>query len=162
MFKEASASAEASLRFIMDVVEVKLLREGAVVPTRGTDASAGVDLYACSETEIEIPSGKTAMIPTGISMAIPYSYVGLIFARSSLALREGLAPANKVGVIDADYRGEIFVPIYNQSSQTRRISPGQRFCQMVILPCLMADFCQVQSLNSTQRGSGGFGSTGFQ
>lgn len=141
-------------------MKIKKLNERAVVPTYGTVFSAGADLYACEETEIEISAGETRLIHTGIAMEIPQGYVGLIYARSGLSTKRGLAPANKVGVIDADYRGEIMVALYNQSGATQRVGVGERIAQMVFTRYDMAEFEVVDELDSTERGEGGFGSTG--
>ncbi len=136
----------------------KKLTDKAVKPTYGTQYSAGADLYSV-ETR-QIASGETAVIKTGISVQIPNGYVGLIYARSGLATKRGLAPANKVGVIDSDYRGEIMVALYNQSNTVQTVEEGERIAQMVIAPYLACDYQEVESLEDTERGSGGFGSTG--
>lgn len=141
-------------------MKIKKLNERAVVPTYGTVFSAGADLYACEENEIEISAGETRLIHTGIAMEIPQGYVGLIYARSGLSTKRGLAPANKVGVIDADYRGEIMVALYNQSGATQTVGVGERIAQMVFTRYDMAEFEVVDELDSTERGAGGFGSTG--
>ncbi len=141
-------------------VNIKKLNENAVVPTYGSEFSAGADLYACEGTEITIEPGQTRLVHTGISMAIPCGYVGLIYARSGLASKRGLAPANKVGVIDSDYRGEIMVALHNHSSEAQTICDGERIAQMVFTAYMGADFCEVDELDSTIRGEGGFGSTG--
>ncbi len=141
-------------------VKVKKLSENACLPTYGSEFSAGADLYACLSEEAVILPGETVLIPTGLSMEIPEGYGGFIYARSGLSVKKGLAPANKVGVIDADYRGEIMVALYNQSKEERRVSSGERIAQMVIAPFLKASFEEAESLEDTQRGAGGFGSTG--
>lgn len=141
-------------------VQIKKLNENAKVPFYATPYSAGCDLYACIEEEITIEKGQTKLIPTGLAMAIPEGYVGLIYARSSLACKQGLAPANKVGVIDADYRGEIMVALYNQSEEEKTIAPADRIAQLVITPYLKAEFVETKTLEETKRGTGGFGSTG--
>lgn len=138
----------------------KKLQEGAKAPSYQTPYAAGADLHSCTKEDIEIAPGATAFVPTGISMQIPEGYVGLIYARSGLACRQGLAPANKVGVIDSDYRGEIMVALYNHSDETKTIADGERIAQMVITPYVMADYEEVDSLEDTTRGAGGFGSTG--
>lgn len=139
---------------------VKLDRE-ATVPTYGTPCAAGADLYACNGGKaITIESGKAVLIHTGIAVEIPDGYVGLIFARSGISTKRGLAPANKVGVIDSDYRGEIMVSLYNQSGITQTVEDKERIAQLVITPYVKADFTEVDSLDSTERSSGGFGSTG--
>jgi dUTP pyrophosphatase len=136
----------------------KKLTDKAIKPTYGTQFSAGADLYSVEARQIN--SGETAIIKTGISVQIPNGYVGLIYARSGLATKRGLAPANKVGVIDSDYRGEIMVALYNQSSTVQGVEEGERIAQMVITPYLSCEYEQVDSLEETERGSGGFGSTG--
>lgn len=141
-------------------IKCKKLKENALLPTYGTAYSAGADLYACLEQEVVIEPGQTLLIPTGISMEIPTGYAGLIYARSGLSTKKGLAPANKVGVIDSDYRGEIKVPLYNQSRESQTIEPGERIAQLVVTPFLTAVFEEIDVLEETQRGEGGFGSTG--
>ena len=141
-------------------VSVKKVRPAAKLPTYGSQNAAGADLYACLEQEVTIAPGATYLVPTGIAMAIPEGFVGLIYARSGLSVKQGLAPANKVGVIDADYRGEILVALYNQSAETRTVAPGDRIAQMVIAPYLTAEFSEAEELSDTERGAGGFGSTG--
>ena len=138
----------------------KKLREDAVVPTYGSPYAAGADLYACLEEEQVVSPGQTVMFHTGIAMEIPEGYAGLIFARSGLASKRGLAPANKVGVVDSDYRGEFMIALHNHSDVPQTVLPGERIAQMVITPVLAAEFLQVEELEETQRGSGGFGSTG--
>ena len=141
-------------------VNIKKLNEKAVVPTYGSEFSAGADLYACEEGEITIAPGQTRLVHTGISMAIPQGFVGLIYARSGLASKRGLAPANKVGVIDSDYRGEIMVALHNHSNEPQTICDGERIAQIVFTAYMGADFLEVDELDSTERGEGGFGSTG--
>ena len=141
-------------------VNIKKLNGKAVVPTYGSEFSAGADLYACEGGEVTIASGETRLVHTGISMAIPQGYVGLIYARSGLASKRGLAPANKVGVIDSDYRGEIMVALHNHSSEAQTICDGERIAQMVFTSYMSASFLEVDELDSTERGEGGFGSTG--
>ncbi len=136
------------------------LRPDAKIPVYGSVDAAGADLHACSEEEILIPAGKTVMVPTGIAVAIPKGHVGLVFARSSLGTKRGLAPANKVGVIDADYRGEIMVSLHNHSGEDQTIAPYERVAQMVIVPFVQMQYEEADSLDETQRGAGGFGSTG--
>ena len=141
-------------------VLVKRMRENAILPKRGSADAAGADLSACiSETRIIAPQ-ETAFVPTGISVEIPRGFVGLVFARSSVASKRDLAPANKVGVIDSDYRGEILVTLHNHGVIPRTIEPGERIAQLVIVPYLAADFQEADMLSDTDRGSGGFGSTG--
>lgn len=134
------------------------LNDNATVPTRGTDQSAGADLYAIEE--VTILKGETKLIHTGIAMEIPEGYGGFIFARSGLATKRGLAPANKVGVVDADYRGEIMVSLHNHSNETQVVAKGERVAQLVFLPYAAANFIEVDKLSETERGQGGFGSTG--
>lgn len=141
-------------------VNIKKLSQNAVIPTYGSEFSAGADLYACLDEEVEIRPGETFLVKTGIAMEIPKGYAGLIYARSGLATKRGLAPANKVGVVDADYRGEIMVALHNHSNQIQSIAPGERVAQMVIAPFLTAQFMEVEELEDTERGEGGFGSTG--
>lgn len=141
-------------------IEIKKTRPGATLPRYSSDLAAGADLYACTDGEVRILPGETVLIPTGIAAAIPAGYAGFVFARSGLSVKMGLAPANKVGVIDADYRGEILVALYNQSGQVRLVRDGDRIAQLVILPVPTADFIEVDELPSTERGAGGFGSTG--
>lgn len=141
-------------------IRIKKLREDAIVPTYGSPYAAGADLYACLEEEQVVSPGQTVMFHTGIAMEIPEGYAGLIFARSGLASKRGLAPANKVGVVDSDYRGEFMIALHNHSDVPQTVLPGERIAQMVITPVLTAEFLQVEELEETQRGSGGFGSTG--
>lgn len=141
-------------------VNIKKLRDGAVVPAYGTDFAAGADLYACMDEEIRIAGGETVMIKTGIAMELPEGYAGLIYARSGLATKKGLAPANKVGVVDSDYRGEIMVSLHNHSGETQVVEPGERVAQMIITPYIRGLFNVVNELSDTARGTGGFGSTG--
>ena len=142
----------------MKLMYIKL-NENAVTPTYGSASAAGADLYS-SEGEITLQSGETRLIHTGIAMQIPEGYVGLIYARSGIAVKRGLAPANKVGVIDSDYRGEILVALHNHSNTEQTIGAGERIAQIVITPYLTVDFTETDSLDQTARGVGGFGSTG--
>ncbi len=141
-------------------VRIKKLDDRAVMPTYGTQYSAGADLYALLDSQIEIQPHETKFVKTGISIEIPEGYCGLIFARSSLGAKRGLAPANKVGVIDADYRGEIMVTLHNHSEVTAVVDPGERIAQLAIVPFLKAEFEETDELSETVRGAGGFGSTG--
>ena len=141
-------------------VNIKKLTTEAVIPTYGSEFSAGADLYACTEEAITIMPNETKLIKTGISLEIPEGYAGLIYARSGLASKKGLAPANKVGVVDADYRGEVMVALHNHSSASATVEPKERIAQLVIAPFLKADFNEVDELTDTVRGAGGFGSTG--
>ena len=144
----------------MPTVAVKKLEERAVLPTYGSEYSAGADLYALTEEELVFAPGETKLVRTGLAMEIPEGYAGLIYARSGLASKRGLAPANKVGVVDADYRGEILVALHNHSNTEQKIAPQERIAQLVITPFLKAEFEERESLSDTVRGSGGFGSTG--
>ena len=145
---------------MVNKVNIKRLNENAVVPTYGSEFSAGADLYACADAPVTVEAGKTVLVHTGIAMEIPVGYVGLVFARSGLASKKGLAPANKVGVIDSDYRGEIMVALHNHSAEDRTVDPAERIAQIAIVPYLTADFNVVDELSDTARGAGGFGSTG--
>lgn len=139
-------------------MKIKRLNENAVVPTRGSSAAAGYDLYSTDESDMA--PGQTLLIGTGLAMEIPEGYFGAVFARSGLATKEGLRPANCVGVIDADYRGELKVPLHNDSAEVRHITAGERIAQLVILPFLAVDFEETDELSDTDRSTGGFGSTG--
>ena len=141
-------------------VRIKKLRENAVVPTYGSEFAAGADLYAAVEESVAIAPSETKLIPTGIAMEIPVGYAGFIYARSGLASKKGLAPANKVGVVDADYRGEVMVALHNHGKTEQTIEAGERIAQMVIAPFITANFIVSDSLEDTVRGAGGFGSTG--
>lgn len=144
----------------MQTVRVKRLHPDAQLPTYGSAEAAGADLYACLEAPVTIEPGTTFWVPTGIALEVPKGCAGLVFARSSLGAKRGLAPANKVGVIDSDYRGEIRVVLLNHSTQPQMIAPGERVAQFVIVPVLAPAFTEVEDLTDTDRGSGGFGSTG--
>ena len=144
----------------MTPIKIKKLNENAIIPTYGTEFSAGADLYALPGESIAIEPHKTVMIHTGLAMEIPEGYAGLIFARSGLASKRGLAPANKVGVIDSDYRGEIRVVLLNHSTQPQIVLPGERVAQLIITPVLTPAYEEVEELTDTDRGIGGFGSTG--
>ncbi len=141
-------------------VKIKKLNPNAVIPTYGTPFAAGADLYACMDEPVTINPGQTQFIHTGIAMEVPAGFAGLVYARSGLACKKGLAPANKVGVIDADYRGEIMVALHNHSEDAVTIENGERIAQLVITPFLTADFEETDELEDTERGAGGFGSTG--
>ena len=140
-------------------LRIKILNENATVPTYGSDCAAGADLYSC-EGELSFFPGETKLVHTGIAMEIPNGYVGLIYARSGIATKRGLAPANKVGVIDSDYRGEIMVALHNHSENTVKIEDKERIAQIVITPYLTVNFIESDELDDTRRGAGGFGSTG--
>ena len=144
----------------MENIAVKILRDGAKLPTYGSAEAAGADLYACLDGDVTILPGETKFIPTGFAMAVPKGCAGLIYARSGLACKQDLAPANKVGVIDSDYRGEFIVALHNHGNQTRQVQHGDRIAQLVITPVFTPGFLEVTSLDETDRGTGGFGSTG--
>ena len=144
----------------MDAIKVKRLKENAILPTYGSLEAAGADLYACLEQDIVIAPGKSAFVPTGLAMEIPKGCAGLIYARSGLACKRGLAPANKVGVIDSDYRGEFMVVLHNHGDQEQVVCHGERIAQLVITPILTPTYEETEELTDTQRFAGGFGSTG--
>lgn len=141
-------------------VKIRKLNEKAILPTYGSVGAAGADLYVCADEPITLAPGQTLLVHTGVSMEIPEGYAGLIYARSGLATKRGLAPANKVGVVDSDYRGEIMVALYNQSGAVQTLGHGERVAQIVITPFLRAEFSEADELSDTTRGEGGFGSTG--
>ncbi|MBE7055148.1 MAG: dUTP diphosphatase [Ruminococcaceae bacterium] len=141
-------------------VRIKKLSDNAVIPTYGSQFAAGADLYACEGEAVTINPHETKLIHTGIAMEIPTGYAGLIYARSGIASKRGLAPANKVGVVDSDYRGEIMVALHNHSRDVQTIENGERIAQLVIAPYVVADFVLSEELDDTDRGAGGFGSTG--
>ncbi len=141
-------------------VSVKKVRPQAILPTYGSTGAAGADLYACLDAPVTIAAGESVFIPTGLAMEIPEGYAGLIYARSSLGTKRGLAPANKVGVIDSDYRGEICVVLHNHGSQTQTVAPEERIAQLLITPVLTPAYTLAEDLTQTKRGEGGFGSTG--
>ncbi len=141
-------------------VNVKKLNDKARLPVYGSQYAAGADLCACTDGDVTILPHETAMIPTGLAIELPVGYAGLIYARSGLASKKGLAPANKVGVVDCDYRGEVKVALHNHGSVPQTISDGERIAQLVIAPYLTAQFEEAEELSSTVRGEGGFGSTG--
>ena len=143
------------------IVKVKKLDDRAILPTYGSAYAAGADLYALVNGEtLAIAAGETVLVSTGLSVEIPEGYVGLIYARSGLATKKGLAPANKVGVIDSDYRGEVKVALFNQSGKAQTIAAGERVAQLVIAPYLAVEYQEAEELSDTARGAGGFGSTG--
>ena len=144
----------------MSVMRVKKVRENAFVPTYGSVEAAGADLYACLEEAVTIQPGKTVFVPTGLAMEVPKGCAGLIYARSSMGTKRGLAPANKVGVIDSDYRGEVMVALHNHGSEPQIVAHGERIAQLLITPVLSPAFELAESLDDTARGAGGFGSTG--
>lgn len=141
-------------------VKLKKLNENAIVPKYGTPYAAGADLYACEGKDVTVEPHQTVFIHTGVAIEIPDGLVGLVYARSGLASKRSLAPANKVGVIDCDYRGEIIVSLHNHSDEAQTIADKERVAQLVIAPCFVADFEEVDDLSDTNRGQGGFGSTG--
>lgn len=141
-------------------IRVKKLRENAVLPTYGSEQAAGADLYACLDAPVTIEPGCSVFIPTGLSMEIPVGCAGLIYARSGMACKKDLAPANKVGVVDSDYRGEFIVVLHNHGKQAQVVSHGDRIAQLIITPVLTPGFFEVQELSNTQRAEAGFGSTG--
>lgn len=145
----------------METIRVKKLKPGAKLPAYGSAEAAGADLHACLDADVTIRPGETVFIPTGLSMEIPKGYAGLIYARSGLACKQGLAPANKVGVIDSDYRGEFIVALHNHGCEVKTVSNGDRIAQLVVTPVLMPAFAEVESLSDTERAAGGFGSTGL-
>ena len=144
----------------MDKIPVKRLKPNAILPTYGSAEAAGADLYACLEEAMTIPAGETKLVPTGIALEVPVHCAGLIYARSGLACKRGLAPANKVGVIDSDYRGQVMVALHNHGKQSQTISYGERIAQLLVTPVFTPGFLEASELDDTQRGTGGFGSTG--
>ncbi len=142
-------------------IKVKKLNEKAIIPTKGSPYSAGYDLYACLENDcIQIPPQSCVKVGTGLSIEVPTGYFGAIFARSGLATKQGLRPANCVGVADSDYRGEYIVALYNDSTTHKTVNNGERIAQLVIMPFLDVEFIESEELSQTDRGEGGFGSTG--
>ena len=141
-------------------VKVKKIRENAVIPQIATSGSAAADLYACIEEPVIVPARGSAVIQTGIAIAVPEGFGAFIFARSGLGIKHGIAPRNCVGVIDSDYRGEICVGLMNSSDEDYKINPGDRIAQMAIMPVAAAKFIECDELSDTERGTGGFGSTG--
>jgi dUTP pyrophosphatase len=145
---------------MQQTVRFKKLTSNAIIPTYGTEFSAGADLYSAMDEDVIVNPGQTQFIHTGLAMEIPLNLVGLVYARSGMACKKGLAPANKVGVIDSDYRGEIMVALHNHSNQPVTISYGDRIAQLVLAPYITAVFEESDVLDDTVRGEGGFGSTG--
>lgn len=141
-------------------INIKRLKKNAFIPTQGNKGDAGYDLYACIDEDVVIQPKETAMIPTGLAIAIPDGYFGAVFARSGLASKQGLRPANCVGVCDASYRGEYIVALHNDSLASRTVKHGDRIAQLVVIPFLSVEFNEVDELSKTDRGDGGFGSTG--
>lgn len=144
----------------MDPIAVKRLRPTAILPQYGSAEAAGADLCACIDEPVTIKPGESLWVPTGIALEVPKGCAGLIYARSGLSCKQDLAPANKVGVIDSDYRGEVVVVLHNHGTQSRTVEPGQRIAQLVITPVLTPAYQEVTELSSSNRGTGGFGSTG--
>lgn len=144
----------------MSSIRVKKLNPNAILPTYGSAEAAGADLYACIQTPVTIEAGETVFIPTGLALEVPKGCAGLVFARSSMGAKRGLAPANKVGVIDSDYRGEIRVVLHNHGKIAQQVEPGDRIAQFLIVPVLTPAYEEVNCLSDTDRGTGGFGSTG--
>lgn len=143
-----------------NILKIKKLRKDAQMPKYASEEAAGMDLFAATDENVTIKKHRTAFIGTGLAMAIPKGYMGLIFARSGLACKEDLAPANKVGVIDSDYRGEVKVALHNHGRQMRTVTNGERIAQMCIIPCPRYEIVEADDLDKTERGEGGFGSTG--
>jgi dUTP pyrophosphatase len=144
----------------MNSIRVKKLNENAKLPTYGSLEAAGADLYACLDAPVTVEPGESAFIPTGIAMEVPVGCAGLIYARSGLACKRGLAPANKVGVIDSDYRGQIVVVLHNHGKESQTVEHGERIAQMIITPVITPGYMEVEALSESDRGAGGFGSTG--
>lgn len=144
----------------MDSIRVKILREGARLPSYGSAEAAGADLYACLSEAVTIAPGETAFLPTGIALEVPKGCAGLVYARSGMACKRGLAPANKVGVVDSDYRGEIMVALHNHGEVEQTVESGERIAQFVITPVLTPAYEMAENLSDTVRNDGGFGSTG--
>ena len=144
----------------MNTIHVKKLSPNAILPTYGSAEAAGADLYACLDAPVTVQPGETAWIPTGIALEVPKGCAGLVYARSSLGVKRGLAPANKVGVIDSDYRGEIRVVLLNHGKVSQTIEHGERVAQFLITPVLTPAYVAVDELTDMDRGAGGFGSTG--
>lgn len=141
-------------------VKIKKLNENAIIPKRGSDYAAGMDLYACTSTSIVIAPHQTVKVGTGLAIELPEGYFGAIFARSGLSTKHGLRPANCVGCCDSDYRGEYIVALHNDTDVPQTINPMERVAQLVAIPYLPLDFIEVNELSDTKRGSGGFGSSG--
>lgn len=141
-------------------IKIKRLNDLSKIPTRGTKFSAGYDLYAATDYDIHIPPHSTVMVGTGLAMELPVGWFGAIFARSGIATKRGLRPANCVGVIDADYRNEVIVAVHNDSDDTKTVQAGERIAQFILLPYQDITFEEVERLNNTERGMGGFGHTG--
>ena len=145
---------------MMEPISVKKLHPKAVLPTYGSKEAAGADLCACLDEDVTIAPGETVFVPTGIALEVPKGCAGLVYARSSLGSKRGLAPANKVGVIDSDYRGQVMVALHNHGAVSQTVQPGERVAQLLITPVYTPGFREAEELTDTDRGSGGFGSTG--
>lgn len=145
----------------MERIKIKKLNEKAIIPSRGSEYAAGYDLYACTETKIIITPHQTVKVGTGLAIEIPNGYFGAIFARSGLATKQGLRPGNCVGVCDSDYRGEYIIALHNDTDIPQVINPMERIAQLVVMPFLEVEFEEVNELDDTKRGDGGFGSTGL-
>lgn len=141
-------------------LRIKKLRENAQMPTYGSEYAAGADMYAAIDEAVTIQPNETKFIPTGLAFEIPEGYAGFIYARSGLACKKGLAPANKVGVVDADYRGEVMVALHNHGKEAQTVEAGERIAQMIIAPFVAVNYIFSDELDDTVRGAGGFGSTG--
>lgn len=145
----------------METIKIKKLNKNAIIPARGSEKAAGYDLYACTETKIIIAPHNTVKVGTGLAIEIPDGYFGAIFARSGLATKNGLRPSNCVGVCDSDYRGEYIIALHNDTDIPQVINPMERIAQLVVMPFLEVEFEEVNELDDTKRGDGGFGSTGL-
>jgi len=143
-------------------IKCKRVRSGATLPSRATAESAGFDLSACLEEPVVIPAGETKMIPIGVAVELPGGTAGMLYSRSGLSLKHGIALINGVGVVDSDYRGELMVPLHNHSREDFTIHPGDRVAQMVVTPVLLPDMEETEELSDSERGTGGFGSTGIR
>ena len=141
-------------------LRIKKLRDNAQMPTYGSEYAAGADMYAAIDEAVTIQPNETKFIPTGLAFEIPEGYAGFIYARSGLACKKGLAPANKVGVVDADYRGEVMVALHNHGKEAQTVEAGERIAQMIIAPFVAVNYIFSDELDDTVRGAGGFGSTG--
>lgn len=141
-------------------IEIKKLKDKAIIPTKGSQRAAGYDLYACADKDVVIAPHSTIKVGTGVSMAIPDGYFGAIYARSGLSAKQGLRPANCVGVIDSDYRGELIIALHNDTEDEKTINKNERIAQLIVMPYLSFEFQETDELDDTERGSGGFGSTG--
>ena len=144
----------------MTKIQVTKLNSGAIIPTRGSNAAAGMDLYACTTGSVVIMPHETVMIGTGLAIELPDNTFGAIVARSGLASKQGLAPANKIGIVDSDYRGECKVALHNHSNEPQTINSMERIAQLIVIPYIPFEFVEVDGLSETERGAGGFGSTG--